>query len=129
MEFKGKPKHIYGYENAGRTDTIFLTILASVALQDTRHIFIIHFWRLWIRLPTNESSGEAWGFSLVYTGSFSVDVEKGSQGFTRARLGLKPQPTLLEPRIRSIADNAGMRVCIFHKWHRRHVSFVPWPVS
>ncbi|KAJ5918108.1 hypothetical protein N7454_010483 [Penicillium verhagenii] len=39
---------------------------------------------------TTESSGEAWGFSLVYSGSFSVDVEKGSQGFTRAMLGFNP---------------------------------------
>ncbi|KAK7740599.1 hypothetical protein SLS62_011100 [Diatrype stigma] len=39
---------------------------------------------------TTESHGEAWGFSLVYSGSFSVDVEKGSQGFTRAMLGLNP---------------------------------------
>lgn len=53
MEFKGKPKHIYGYENAGKADTIFLTILALVALQDIRHIFTIHFWRLWTQLPLN----------------------------------------------------------------------------
>ncbi|KAJ5769230.1 hypothetical protein N7520_003789 [Penicillium odoratum] len=39
---------------------------------------------------TTEASGEAWGFSLVYSGSFSVDVEKGSQGFTRAMLGFNP---------------------------------------
>ncbi|KAK7959537.1 alpha-galactosidase 2 [Apiospora aurea] len=39
---------------------------------------------------TTESRGEAWGFSLIYTGSFAVDVEKGSQGFTRAMLGLNP---------------------------------------
>ncbi|KAK8116609.1 uncharacterized protein PG998_004890 [Apiospora kogelbergensis] len=39
---------------------------------------------------TTESRGEAWGFSLIYTGSFAVDVERGSQGFTRAMLGLNP---------------------------------------
>ncbi|KAJ5161060.1 hypothetical protein N7492_006452 [Penicillium capsulatum] len=39
---------------------------------------------------TTESHGETWGFSLIYSGSFSVDVEKGSQGFTRALLGLNP---------------------------------------
>ncbi|KAK8062371.1 alpha-galactosidase 2 [Apiospora hydei] len=39
---------------------------------------------------TQGLGGEAWGFSLIYTGSFAVDVEKGSQGFTRAMLGLNP---------------------------------------
>lgn len=39
---------------------------------------------------TTESRGDAWGFSLIYTGSFAVDVEKGSQGFTRAMLGMNP---------------------------------------
>ncbi|KAJ6031024.1 hypothetical protein N7540_001756 [Penicillium herquei] len=39
---------------------------------------------------TTEASGEAWGFSLIYSGSFSVDVEKGSQGFTRALIGFNP---------------------------------------
>ncbi|GJN71132.1 alpha-glucosidase 2 [Purpureocillium lilacinum] len=37
-----------------------------------------------------ESHGEAWGFSLVYTGSFAAEVEKGSQGLTRAMIGLNP---------------------------------------
>ncbi|OBT78236.1 hypothetical protein VF21_03019 [Pseudogymnoascus sp. 05NY08] len=39
---------------------------------------------------TTETQGEAWGFSLVYTGSFSAEVEKGSQGLTRAMLGFNP---------------------------------------
>ncbi|KAJ5768646.1 hypothetical protein N7533_001229 [Penicillium manginii] len=39
---------------------------------------------------STESNGEVWGFSLVYSGSFSVDVEKGSQGNTRALVGLNP---------------------------------------
>ncbi|KAG5984050.1 Alpha-glucosidase 2 [Claviceps digitariae] len=39
---------------------------------------------------TTESHGEAYGFSLVYTGSFAAEVEKGSQGLTRAMLGLNP---------------------------------------
>ncbi|KAL2811448.1 Melibiase-domain-containing protein [Aspergillus granulosus] len=39
---------------------------------------------------TTESQGEAWGFSLVYTGSFAIQVEKGSQGLTRALLGFHP---------------------------------------
>ncbi|KAJ5965340.1 hypothetical protein N7481_012054 [Penicillium waksmanii] len=39
---------------------------------------------------STESNGEVWGFSLVYSGSFSVDIEKGSQGITRALVGLNP---------------------------------------
>lgn len=39
---------------------------------------------------STESNGEVWGFSLVYSGSFSVNVEKGSQGLTRALVGLNP---------------------------------------
>ncbi|KHN97288.1 alpha-galactosidase [Metarhizium album ARSEF 1941] len=39
---------------------------------------------------TTESHGEAYGFSLVYTGSFAAEVEKSSQGLTRAVLGFNP---------------------------------------
>lgn len=39
---------------------------------------------------TTESRGDVWGFSLIYTGSFSVDVEKSPQGPLRATLGLNP---------------------------------------
>ncbi|KID97159.1 alpha-galactosidase, partial [Metarhizium majus ARSEF 297] len=39
---------------------------------------------------TTESHGEAYGFSLVYTGSFAAEIEKSSQGLTRAMLGLNP---------------------------------------
>ncbi|KAJ5389001.1 uncharacterized protein N7496_000069, partial [Penicillium cataractarum] len=39
---------------------------------------------------TTESQGEAWGFSLVYTGSFAVNVEKCSQGMTRVLMGFNP---------------------------------------
>lgn len=39
---------------------------------------------------TTESHGDAWGFSLVYTGSFNVELEKNSEGITRAMLGFHP---------------------------------------
>ncbi|KJZ77249.1 Alpha-galactosidase 2 [Hirsutella minnesotensis 3608] len=39
---------------------------------------------------TTEAHGEAWGFSLVYTGSFTAEVEKGSQDLTRAMIGFNP---------------------------------------
>ncbi|KAI5458913.1 Melibiase-domain-containing protein [Mariannaea sp. PMI_226] len=39
---------------------------------------------------TTESHGDAWGFSLVYTGSFSMEVEKSPQGLTRVLAGIHP---------------------------------------
>lgn len=39
---------------------------------------------------TTETSGEAWGFSLVYTGSFAATTERFSHGFVRVLLGLNP---------------------------------------
>ncbi|KAJ6157814.1 hypothetical protein N7470_005406 [Penicillium chermesinum] len=66
---------------------------------------------------TTESSGEAWGFSLIYTGSFSASVEKGSQGFTRALIGfnpdqlswpLAPGETLTSPEVVSVYSKDGI---------------------
>ncbi|KXJ91539.1 alpha-galactosidase [Microdochium bolleyi] len=66
---------------------------------------------------TTESRGDAWGFSLIYTGSFSVDVEKSSQGFTRATLGLnplqfswplKPGETFTTPECVAVYSDAGV---------------------
>lgn len=81
---------------------------------------------------TTESQGEAWGFSLVYTGSFSVDVEKGSQGFTRAHLGfnpshlswkLAPGETLASPECVSVysKDGIGGMSRSLHNLYRRHL--------
>ncbi|KAH6967809.1 Melibiase-domain-containing protein, partial [Ilyonectria sp. MPI-CAGE-AT-0026] len=39
---------------------------------------------------TTESQGEAWGFSLVYTGSFTVEVEKSPKGLIRTLIGMNP---------------------------------------
>ncbi|KAJ5348922.1 hypothetical protein MYU51_007265 [Penicillium brevicompactum] len=81
---------------------------------------------------TTESHGEAWGFSLVYTGSFSVDVEKGSQGFTRALLGfnsgqlswkLAPGESLASPECVSVysKDGLGGMSRAFHSLYRKHL--------
>ncbi|KAE8154556.1 putative alpha-galactosidase C [Aspergillus avenaceus] len=81
---------------------------------------------------TTESQGEAWGFSLVYTGSFSVDVEKGSQGLTRALIGLNPNQlswqlgageTLTSPECVAVySDNGigGMSRSL-HRLYRNHL--------
>ncbi|KAJ5120803.1 uncharacterized protein N7515_010191 [Penicillium bovifimosum] len=82
---------------------------------------------------TTESHGEAWGFSLVYTGSFSVDVEKGSQGFTRALLGfnpsqlswtLPPGETLTSPECVSVysQDGIGGMSRALHRLYRNHLT-------
>lgn len=81
---------------------------------------------------TTESQGEAWGFSLIYTGSFSVEVEKGSQGFTRALLGLNPDQlswplgpgeTLTSPECMAVYSKHGIGGMSrsLHRLYRRHL--------
>ena len=42
------------------------------------------------RPGTTEDTGEAYGFSLVYSGNFLADVERDGAGTTRVRIGLNP---------------------------------------
>ncbi|KAL4869234.1 alpha-galactosidase C [Aspergillus spectabilis] len=81
---------------------------------------------------TTESQGEVWGFSLVYTGSFSVNVEKGSQGLTRALIGLNPNrlswglgpgETFTSPECVSVysKDGIGGMSRSFHRLYRNHL--------
>lgn len=42
---------------------------------------------------TTENSGEAWGFNLVWTGSFEATIERTSNGYVRTLLGLNPLHT------------------------------------
>ena len=42
------------------------------------------------RPGTTEDTGEAYGFSLVYSGNFLADVELDGAGMTRVRIGLNP---------------------------------------
>ncbi|PNY22965.1 Alpha-galactosidase 2 [Tolypocladium capitatum] len=66
---------------------------------------------------STESQGEAWAFSLVYTGSFAAEVEKGSQGLTRAMIGLNPSQlswplgpgeSLLSPEAVAVFSDTGI---------------------
>ena len=66
---------------------------------------------------TTESPGEAWGFSLVYTGSFSAEVEKSPRGLVRASIGmnadqlswvLEPGETFTSPECVAVFSNAGL---------------------
>lgn len=81
---------------------------------------------------TTESQGEAWGFSLIYTGSFSVEAEKGSQGFTRALLGFNPSQlswslgpgeTLTSPECVAVysKDGLGGMSRLLHRLYRNHL--------
>ncbi|KOS22442.1 Alpha-galactosidase 2 [Escovopsis weberi] len=81
---------------------------------------------------TTESQGEAWGFNLIYTGSFSVEVEKGSQSLTRAMLGinplqlswpLAPGETLTSPECVAIFSNTGVGGMSrkFHRLYKNHL--------
>ncbi|KAF5002411.1 hypothetical protein FGRMN_423 [Fusarium graminum] len=81
---------------------------------------------------TTETQGEAWGFSLVYTGSFGVEVEKSSQSITRAILGLnpidfawplKPGQTFTTPEVVSVFSSRGVGGMSrqFHRLYRKHL--------
>ncbi|KAL4792191.1 Melibiase-domain-containing protein [Aspergillus venezuelensis] len=79
---------------------------------------------------TTESQGEAWGFSLVYSGSWTINVEKGSQGLTRVSVGpnqlfweLKPGETLTSPECVSVysANGVGGVSRSLHRLYRNHL--------
>ncbi|KAL4903343.1 alpha-galactosidase C [Aspergillus multicolor] len=81
---------------------------------------------------TTESQGEAWGINLIYTGSFSAQVEKGSQGLTRALIGFNPDQlswnlgpgeTLTSPEAVSVYSNTGIGGMSrkFHRLYRKHL--------
>ncbi|KAL4964216.1 alpha-galactosidase [Aspergillus stella-maris] len=79
---------------------------------------------------TTESQGEAWGFSLVYSGSWTINVEKGSQGLTRVSAGpnqlsweLKPGESLTSPECVSVysANGLGGVSRSLHRLYRNHL--------
>ncbi|RLL98923.1 hypothetical protein CFD26_106796 [Aspergillus turcosus] len=80
---------------------------------------------------TTESQGKAWGFSLVYTGSFAANVKKGSQGLTRVSMGVHPDQlswplalggTLTSPECVSVysKDGLGGMSRSLHRLYRNH---------
>ncbi|PHH69433.1 hypothetical protein CDD80_6739 [Ophiocordyceps camponoti-rufipedis] len=79
-----------------------------------------------------ESEGEAWGFSLVYTGSFTAEVEKGSQGSTRVVMGFNPSQlswtlgpgeTLVAPEVVAVFSDTGIGGMSrkLHGLYRKHL--------
>jgi alpha-galactosidase len=82
---------------------------------------------------TTEGSGEAWGFSLVWTGSFEATTEKFSNGYTRVLMGLNslhssirvsPGETFQSPEAVAIYSSGGMGGLSrsFHDLYRNHLS-------
>ena len=128
MDFKGKCLYYYIIKRAGRFANMKNSFGSSVGYSSHFHNPFLAL----VRPSTTESQGEAWGFSLVYTGSFSVDVEKGSQGFTRALLGfnpgqlswqLGPGKTLTSPECVSVysRDGIGGVSRSLHRLYRKHL--------
>ncbi|KAI1445095.1 glycoside hydrolase family 36 protein [Annulohypoxylon stygium] len=82
---------------------------------------------------TTESLGSATGYSLVYTGSFSADVERWSTGWVRVLLGLNPLhlswpvapgDTFTSPEVVSVYSEQGLGGMSrsFHSLYRNHLS-------
>ncbi|KAM3507892.1 hypothetical protein MY11210_006954 [Beauveria gryllotalpidicola] len=65
---------------------------------------------------TTETQGQAWGFSLVYTGAHSFEVERGSEGLTRAMMGVNPLSFSW-----SLAPGLGGMSRKFHRLYRNHL--------
>ncbi|KAK9242571.1 Melibiase-domain-containing protein [Lipomyces tetrasporus] len=81
---------------------------------------------------TTETQGDAWGFSLVYTGSFQIEVEKSPQGLMRTLIGmnpcqlswrLKPGDSLVSPECVSVFSGAGIGDMSrkFHRLYRQNL--------
>lgn len=85
-----------------------------------------------MRPSTTENHGDVWGFSLIYTGSFSAEAEQSAQGYTRVLMGmnpnqlswqLKPGESLTSPECVSIYTSAGIGDMSrkFHRLFRQHL--------
>ncbi|KAF2159942.1 glycoside hydrolase family 36 protein [Zasmidium cellare ATCC 36951] len=82
---------------------------------------------------TTETTGEAWGFNLVYTGSFAATAERFSHGFIRVLLGLNPLhsslhlapgDTFTSPEAVAVYSSEGLGGMSrsFHNLYKNHLS-------
>jgi alpha-galactosidase len=82
---------------------------------------------------TTEGAGEAWGFNLVWTGSFQATAERFSNGYVRVLLGLNPLHTKLRippgetfqsPEAVAVYSSQGVGGMSrsFHDLYRSHLS-------
>lgn len=81
---------------------------------------------------TTETQGDAWGFSLVYSGSFTAEVEKGHRGLLRISISLnslqlswplKPGESFSSPECVAVFSDTGLGDMSrkFHRLYRRHL--------
>lgn len=81
---------------------------------------------------TSEHDGEVWGFSLIYSGSFTAEAEKSPHGHVRALLGLnehqlswplKPGDNFTSPECVAIYSGEGVGGMSrrFHNLYRKHL--------
>lgn len=82
---------------------------------------------------TTETQGEAWGFNLVYSGSFEATAERFSNGFVRVLLGLNslhssipvaPGDSFQSPEAVAVYSSEGLGGMSrsFHDLYRNHLS-------
>jgi alpha-galactosidase len=82
---------------------------------------------------TTETTGEAWGFNLVFTGSFAATAERFSHGFVRVLLGMnplhssihvKPGETFTAPEAVAVYSSQGLGGMSrsFHDLYKNHLS-------
>jgi alpha-galactosidase len=86
---------------------------------------------------TTETAGQAYGISLVYTGSFSASVERGPTGFDRVQIGLNPYQlswplapgeSFTTPEAVAVYSDKGLGGMSrsFHRLYRNHLSRSSW---
>lgn len=86
---------------------------------------------------TTETSGEALGFSLVYSGSFVASVERGPTGLDRVQIGLnplqlswpiRPGESFTTPEAVAVYSSQGLGGMSrsFHRLYRDHLSKSSW---
>lgn len=86
---------------------------------------------------TNETDGEAYGFSLIYTGSFSAMVERNSTALDRVQIGMNPLHlswpiapggTFTTPEAVAVYSSSGLGGMSrsFHRLFRDHLSRSSW---
>lgn len=86
---------------------------------------------------TNETHGEAYGFSLIYTGSFSAMVERNSTALDRVQIGmnplhlswpLAPGSTFNTPEAVAVYSDQGLGGMSrsFHRLYRDHLTRSAW---
>jgi alpha-galactosidase len=97
--------------------------------------FSSHFYNPFLGITsstTTETRGDAWGFSLVYTGSFQAEVEMSPHGILRANLGmnkyqlswpLQPGQKLASPECIMVysSDGLGGMSRNFHRLFRQNL--------